>query len=241
MNGQRRQREPRAKRDRSGFSLLAVQSIVCGVVLLLALLLRLVGGDTWTQLRSLFRQWMTEEGLTQVIAEQLEEEEATQGVGGRDIAVGEAVSVLRPPQGATFAPPTVPITAITPLKSGRVTSSFGYRTDPIKGGTGFHTGIDVAASKGEPLYALYDGVVTAAAWDSSYGNYIAVTTAEGWELWYAHCSVLLCREGESVTAGQRIAQVGSTGDSTGDHVHIMVKHDGVCYDPTSLIPEGWYA
>lgn len=240
MKGQRRERETRTAGDRSGLSLLAVQSIVCGVVLLIVLLLRLIGGETWTQLRSLFRQWMTEEGLTEVITDQVREDEPA-GTGGRDIAVGDAMSVQRLPEGTALSGLTVPPTAVAPLDKGRVSSLFGYRIDPIKGGTGFHTGTDVAAEEGSALYAMYDGEVIDAAWDNSYGYYVTLRCADGLEITYAHCSVLLCRAEETVKAGETVARVGSTGDSTGSHVHIMLAKDGVYYDPRPLIPEAWYA
>lgn len=220
------------RRTRSRLSLLAVQSIVCGVILLLALLLRLVGGNTWDQLRTVFQHWMNDDGLAALV-----EPEAT---GGRDIPVGEAVSVLVPPEGTTFTPLAVPSTVVTPLRSGEVTSVFGYRTDPIRGGTGFHTGTDVAASTGETIYSPYDGIVTAAVWNNSYGYYITVRTGNI-EILYAHCSALLCGEGDTVAAGEAIARVGSTGDSTGSHVHIELRCEGICYDPAPLIPEAWYA
>lgn len=240
MRGQRRTRETRTVGDRSGLSLLAVQSIVCGVVLLVVLLLRLIGGETWMQLRSLFQQWMTEEGLTEVITDQVREKQEP-GIGGRDIAVGGAVSVQQLPEGTTLTLLTVPPVAVAPLETGTVTSPFGYRTDPIKGGTGFHTGTDVSAVEGSALYAVYDGEVIAATWDNSYGYYVTVRCADGLEITYAHCSALLCREGETVEAGETVARVGSTGDSTGSHVHIMLVKDGVYYDPKPLIPEAWYA
>lgn len=240
MKGQRCEHDTRTAGGHSGLSLLAVQSIVCGVVLLIVLLLRLIGGETWTQLRSLFQQWMTDEGLTEVIAEQVGRDEPS-GTGGRDIAVGGAVSVRQIPAGTTLSPLTMPPAAAAPLETGRVTSLFGYRIDPIKGGTGFHTGTDVAASEGASLYAVYDGEVIAAAWDNSYGYYVTLRCDDGVAITYAHCSVLLCRTGETVSAGEVLARVGSTGNSTGSHVHIMLTKDGVHYDPKPLIPEAWYA
>lgn len=241
MKGQRRERgEVRVGGDRSGLSLLAVQSIVCGVVLLIVLLLRLIGGETWTQLSSLFRQWMTDEGLTQVVTEQ-ESSETPSGTGERDLAVSDAVSVKQLPDGVTFSSLKLPTCAVFPLKAGTVTSSFGYRTDPIKGGTGFHTGVDISAPEGTALYAVCDGEVIDASWDDSYGHCVTIRCADGLEITYAHCSILLCQTGERVYAGRVVARVGSTGDSTGNHVHIMLSKDGVYYDPRPLIPEAWYA
>lgn len=231
MQGQRREhRSARATGDRSGLSLLAVQSIVCGVVLLLVLFLRLIGGETWEELRSLFHQWMTDEGITQVITEHNDEESV----------VGNALSVHKVAnEGENIL--SLPIGAVSPLESGAVTSSYGVRTDPIRGGTGFHTGVDISAPEGSELRAMYEGEVSEATWHKSYGWYVTVRCNGSTEITYAHCSTLLCRAGERVQAGQTIALVGNTGDSTGSHVHVMLAIDGVYYDPRPLIPEAWYA
>ncbi len=233
------QRRARRRNDRTGLSLLAVQSIMCGVVLLLILLLRLIGGSAWDGLRSLLHGWLTDDGLAQVIAQSVETEES--GTGGRDAAVSETAGVYCPPDAITWTPLTAPPTTVVPLVEGRVTSLFGVRTDPIRGGTGFHTGTDIAAPAGTPLYALYDGEVSVAGWQTSYGNRITVRTADGLEIGYAHCSALLKQTGDTVRAGEMIARVGNTGDSTGNHVHIMAVREGLYYDPAPLIPEALYA
>lgn len=234
-----KQRRVRGRNNRAGLSLLAVQSIACGVVLLLALLLRLIGGTAWSGLRSLLHGWLTDDGLAQVIAENVETDSG--GVDGRDVGMSETAGVYCPPNSITWAPLTAPLTTVAPLTEGRVTSSFGVRTDPIRGGTSVHSGTDVAAPAGTPLYALYDGEVSVAGWQTSYGNRITVRAADGLEVCYAHCSALLKRTGDTVRAGEVIARVGSTGDSTGNHVHIMAIREGIFYDPAPLIPEGFYA
>ncbi|MBR2339130.1 MAG: M23 family metallopeptidase [Clostridia bacterium] len=222
-------------RSRSGLGLLAVQSIIGAVVLLLALVVRLIGGDVYAQLQEAFRTAVTQDVLTQQLTQ-----DDTEGQGGEDIKVG-AASVLMPPDGATFTPLTLPEEPHAVLDKGRVTSTFGYRENPLGGGTGFHTGVDIAASSGTPLYAAYDGTITKAGWDNSYGNYLVLTCFDGLEVWYAHCSALRCRSGDTVQAGDVVATVGSTGNSTGPHVHLMTVREGVAYNPALLVPEGCYA
>ena len=217
------------RRTRSRLSLLAVQSIVCGVILLLVLVIRLIGGNAWESLRSMLQDWMTDEGITAVVTED--------AVGGRDIPPADTVSAL--PEGVSGSVITVPHTT-APLEKGTVTSVFGWRTDPIRGGTGFHTGVDVAAQAGSALYAPFDGVVTEAAWDNSYGYYVVIESGL-FRVLYAHGESLLCRTGDTVRAGTTVARVGHTGDATGNHVHIELICDGVRFDPASLIPEAWYA
>lgn len=235
MDEQRERRTRRGNSTRGGWGLLAVQSIIGAVIVLLALILRLIGGDIYEQLRELFRTAVTDDSLAQSVVEQWEEE----GTGGADLPPGTA-SVLAPPEGATFSPLTLAAVPHRLLDGGTVTSDFGYRVDPIKGGTGFHTGVDIAAPVGTRLYALYDGTVTKAGWDNSYGRYLVLTCGE-LELWYTHCSALLMEAGEAVSAGEMVAKVGSTGDSTGPHVHLMVRKDGKFYDPSPLIPDDCYA
>ncbi len=217
--------EGRCKRGR--LSLLAVQSIACGVVLLLALVLRLIGGSTWDRLRTVFRQWLTDGGVAEQWADRWEETDRQQPVSL--------------PADVSTAAPTAPAVAAVPLAEGRLTSAFGYRSHPVHGGTGFHRGVDIAAAAKSPLYAVYDGTVSAAGWSDSYGYRIVVSSADGWEVGYAHCSALLYRVGDSVHAGDCVARVGSTGNATGDHVHLTVTHNGLFYDPALLLPDGYYA
>lgn len=223
------------KRTRSRWGLLAVQSVIGAVILLLALVVRLVGGDLYDQLHNAFRTAMRQDVLTEALVP-----EEKQGQGGEDLTVG-AASLLVPPAGATFSPLTLPCPPTAIIRQGKVTSEFGYRENPLGGGVGFHTGVDVAASKGTLLYAPYDGTVIASAWDDSYGNYITIVCGEDLQIRFAHCSALLCHVGDEVKAGDAVAKVGNTGNSTGPHVHVMAMRGGVAYNPALLIPEECYA
>lgn len=116
-----------------------------------------------------------------------------------------------------------------------VSCYFGYRIHPITGAEDNHKAIDIAVAQGTEIIAAHDGVVTTATWHDSYGNYIALTgeTSTGKTLVtkYAHCSELLVSAGQEVKAGDVIAKVGSTGDSTGPHLHFEVIVDGVYLNP----------
>ncbi len=118
---------------------------------------------------------------------------------------------------------------------GWVSSPFGYRVDPFTGATSYHDGLDIAARYGSPILAVADGVVTFAGPDSGYGNLVEVTHESGLVTRYAHASAILVKVGDRVRKGQEIAQVGSTGRSTGPHVHFMVVKDGTPVDPTSYL------
>lgn len=111
----------------------------------------------------------------------------------------------------------------------------GYISDPFLSDRN-HKGMDIAAAAGTDIYAAADGVVVAAGWNTSgYGYFVMIDHLNGYQTVYGHCSALYAVEGQTVTRGQLIAAVGSTGDSTGNHCHFEVRYLGVCYDPADFI------
>ncbi|MCW5936632.1 MAG: peptidoglycan DD-metalloendopeptidase family protein [Fimbriimonadaceae bacterium] len=115
--------------------------------------------------------------------------------------------------------------------SGRHTSGFGYRIHPITHTRRLHTGVDIAAPTGTPIYAAGSGVVISAGWRNGYGNAVVIDHGGGRSTLYGHCSRLFVQEGQKVSAGHHIAAVGSTGFSTGPHLHFEVRINGVPVDP----------
>ncbi len=113
----------------------------------------------------------------------------------------------------------------------RITSDYGYRTHPIYGVQKFHSGIDMAASSGAAILAAADGVVVGASYDSSMGNYVMIDHGSSLYTVYMHCSALYVSKGQEVSAGQNIAAVGSTGASTGPHLHFSVRLNGQYTSP----------
>jgi murein DD-endopeptidase MepM/ murein hydrolase activator NlpD len=105
----------------------------------------------------------------------------------------------------------------------RFTSGFGYRRDPKGRGTRMHSGTDFAGARGTPIHVTADGVVTKAGWHSGYGNTVIVQHAFGIETLYAHMSQIRVRQGQTVSRGDRIGDMGSTGRSTGTHLHYEVR------------------
>lgn len=125
-----------------------------------------------------------------------------------------------------------------PLQSEyRVSSDFGYRIHPIYKTKRLHAGIDMAAPKGTPIYAAESGRVITSQWMSGYGNCIIIDHGGGLWTVYGHImnGGLLVKEGEEVKRGQKIAQVGSTGDSTGYHLHFEVRKDSEPVNPNSYL------
>ena len=126
---------------------------------------------------------------------------------------------------------SVAIPSRTPVNNFRVTSPFGEREHPVLGGLRMHKGIDLAAPRGTPVYAPADGVVERAGPFSSYGNYIAIEHGADMETRYGHLSKVAVHAGETVKKGQLIGYVGSTGRSTGPHLHYEVRVDGHAVNP----------
>ena len=116
-------------------------------------------------------------------------------------------------------------------------SSYGWRPDPFTGRMAFHEGLDFSALRGTPIYAAAGGIVIAAVRTSDYGNLVKIDHGGGVETRYAHASKLLVHVGERVKKGQIIAEVGSTGRSTGPHLHFEVRSNGTPVDPRKFLQD----
>jgi murein DD-endopeptidase MepM/ murein hydrolase activator NlpD len=124
-----------------------------------------------------------------------------------------------------------------PIADSYITSGFGRRVDPIVGGSQFHKGIDFEADVGDPVLAVADGVVSFSGVRSGYGNVIEIDHGNGYVTRYAHNSRLEHRVGELIRAGQEIAKAGSTGRSTGAHVHLEVWKNGQVVNPRNFLSQ----
>ena len=119
---------------------------------------------------------------------------------------------------------------------GEVTSPFGWRVHPIFGTQRLHTGIDIGADYGDAIRAADGGVVIHADWMGGYGNAVIIDHGNGISTLYAHNSQLLVSEGQTVAKGQTVARCGSTGYSTGPHLHFEVRHNGSPVNPLNYLP-----
>jgi murein DD-endopeptidase MepM/ murein hydrolase activator NlpD len=118
---------------------------------------------------------------------------------------------------------------------GRISSNFGTRFHPIDKVSKFHAGVDIAVPRGTSVGAAADGTVTFAGQKGGYGNVVIVEHADGHTTFYAHCDKLLVKEGQTVTVGEEIAKSGSTGKSTGPHLHFEVRENGKPIDPLKFL------
>ncbi len=117
----------------------------------------------------------------------------------------------------------------------RISSPYGYRIHPITGTRKLHSGIDYAAPHGTAIYAAEDGAVLTSGWINGYGYTVTINHGGGYVTLYAHCSKLLVSAGQTVKKGQTIAKVGSTGNSTGNHLHFEVKVNGKAVNPAGYL------
>ncbi|WP_230279854.1 M23 family metallopeptidase [Croceicoccus sp. Ery15] len=122
-----------------------------------------------------------------------------------------------------------------PLADARLSSNFGMRTHPVTGRRAGHKGIDLAAPSGTPIYATADGTIDMAQWFGGYGNFIKIEHGGDMETRYGHMSKLNVRAGQDVKKGDLIGFVGSTGRSTGPHLHYEVRIAGEAVDPTPYL------
>ncbi|WP_334073620.1 MULTISPECIES: M23 family metallopeptidase [Paenibacillus] len=208
-----------------------------------------------TELQRFIKKYGGQEGLRNLSSLSYEEPE-TLGVGGEFIAVHEnEIEQLAAVTREQFAemsslldemerniPNTLKKARQTqrsisgtptewPTLSKRLTSNFGYRSDPFSGRASFHAGIDIAGKTGDPVYAAGAGKVITTARDGSHGNYIVVEHPGGLQTWYLHLSQIGVSEGDSVKKGQEIGGLGSTGRSTGPHLHFEIVKQGEPVDP----------
>lgn len=116
--------------------------------------------------------------------------------------------------------------------SGTITSRFGARSN-IRSSS--HTGLDIAAPTGTPVKAAASGTVTFSGWKGSYGNMIVISHGNGVQTYYGHCSKLYAKNGQTVSQGDVVATVGSTGNSTGPHLHLEIRVNGTAYNPQNYI------
>ena len=125
-----------------------------------------------------------------------------------------------------------------PVAGGNLGSSFGWRIDPLNGRSALHTGLDFPSEPGTPILAAAGGVVVAQEYHMAYGNVVEIDHGNDLITRYAHASRVMVKKGDLVKRGQKIAEVGTTGRSTGPHLHFEVLVQGVFQDPQKFLTAG---
>lgn len=237
----------------------AVQCIVCAILALSVFALSRSGSALYDALRTQYAARMQEdycadgvwtaakraahhvlepiqETASEAVAtiDERAEVETITSAGGEDIRVLDAL------QDSTFEAVSVSQQAVMPVQ-GKVTSGFGYRIHPITGSRSFHTGIDLAAPEGTPIAAAYGGTVQETGYTSGRGNYILLSHSDNLQTLYCHLSEIQVQTGDAVDAGGTIGLVGTTGMSTGPHLHFELRVDGVRCNPVYVLKGLSYA
>jgi murein DD-endopeptidase MepM/ murein hydrolase activator NlpD len=134
----------------------------------------------------------------------------------------------------------IAVPSAKPINAGTFTSGYGVRSDPFRHSAAMHAGIDLAAPQGTAVYATADGIVDRAEWSNGYGNLVEVSHGKGVQTRFGHLSRILVHSGQLVHRGDLIALVGSTGRSTGPHLHYEVRIDGHAVNPVPFLQAGDY-
>lgn len=150
---------------------------------------------------------------------------------------GEAFKESDVPSFATLENANISGDYLFPLESYEKSSDFGFRENPFTGENEFHIGLDLGAKKGEKIRAVTDGIVIKSEFDETLGKHIIIEHENGFHTIYGHCDALNVKEGISVKKGEVIATVGSSGESTGSHLHFAAKKDGKYFNPQYLFGE----
>ena len=230
------------------------QIAICIVLLFLSVALRLIGGAAYDALRT---QYQTRFGdttaLSLVTKPQEEEPESQTDIIVHTMATVTNTNVPLSRDGGDSPDDSMSVKseeelllqvayhpessqhAMIPPVNGSVTSPFGYRIHPIYGTRLFHNGVDIGAEAGTPIVASLSGRVIVAEYDSSYGYYLILDHGNDFCTVYAHCSKLLVSVGDLIEQGNTIALVGSTGVSTGPHLHFEVRRGEYRVNPQWLI------
>ena len=196
-------------------AIFVLQGVICVAVLLFCLIIKTFFGDFFGEIKTWYDKNLNEDTDISLVLGNPSEKS---GIGGpledatMDLSDGFEVPV-----------------------SGTLTSGYGYRTDPFTGERSVHSGVDIAAKKGAPIKAALAGIVELAEKSSGdYGNYIIINHG-GFKTLYAHCNDLKVTEGQNVSSGESIATVGSTGRSTGPHLHFEIRIGDTKIDPTPFV------
>ncbi len=214
------------------------QFLICLAVSVILFLVFSFTGEAGEKFKERFNLFFSEKG-TQAVSDTAKEvfgflssegaatptDAEPEGSGGDDLEVFEAT------EKTDFAPFVTTDKLLFPVKGGRYTSYFGYRIHPITNKWSFHTGIDIAAEEGTPVRAPLKGKITRIGEDSRSGKYLFITHSDGFVTFYCHCSEILVSEGMNINKGEAVARVGSTGQSTGPHLHFEIRHNEIRLNP----------
>lgn len=211
--------EKEIKKKDSRLTFLLVQIVAAAVAVLFAVCTKAIGGEVYNAVKTWY-------------VENFGEETTVNTVLGEEVTLTEKIEtqMLLSAKGSN-----VDINTMALPISGTVTSTFGYRVHPINGEYLKHKGIDIAAETGTEISSALDGVVVQNSYSNSYGNFVEIKHSDTLSTLYAHCSKITVEQGQTVEKGDTVALVGSTGVSTGPHVHFEIRVNGDVIDPEWIV------
>ena len=157
-------------------------------------------------------------------------------IAGAPATHDAAITALASHGAPSIDPATIGAPRFVMPVAGRASSGYGLRTDPLHGGQVNHPGFDLAATSGTEVAAAAGGTVVHAGPAGTYGNLVTIRHDNGFETRYAHLSEVAVQVGDVVPPGAQLGKVGTTGYSTGPHLHFEIRHDGQAIDPAPLLP-----
>lgn len=206
------------------FSIFILQVVVVSIVVLLVIGVKFINGDWFDFLKGFYLGRFSSDTR---VSEVLEGEET------KNLYSDDAVQVISAVESALGG--DLRSNLSLPLEEFKLTSGYGYRNDPLGSGIEFHKGIDLAAELGNGIFASADGIIELSLYSNTYGNYVVINHGNGLKTLYAHCRESFVSTGQSVKSGQLIGSVGSTGRSTGPHLHFEVIINDNNVNPEWLI------
>ncbi|MBR2591006.1 MAG: M23 family metallopeptidase [Clostridia bacterium] len=229
------------KRKFSILKLLVVQAVVVGIIFAVLFAVKKVSPEEYNSVAKHYVDVAENEGGSLSSAKEAwskikaffvdeKSDTQTENIGGKD----EDANGNRYPDNCTAAKYVISDNICRPAQ-GKITSPFGYRINPVSWKLSFHTGIDIGAKSGDAVKAAYYGMVESTGEDDVFGRFVKINHGNGIETFYAHCSKILVNTGDMVDSGDVIALVGSTGWSTGPHLHFSIIIDGLYCNPAYVI------
>ncbi len=192
-----------------------MQGAICAVIIIVLLIIKTFFAPLFVNLKNWYDGNV---GVDTNLSQMLESAPAAGGPADQTLDVGANIK-------SSFTLPVI----------GSVSSSYGYRADPITGKIAAHNGLDIAANEGSEIYAVLNGTVELANYtNGDYGNYVIINHGN-FKTLYGHCKELKVKVGDTVLAGQVIATCGSTGRSTGPHLHFEIRIGDTRIDPTPFL------
>lgn len=241
----------KVKKERKGDTFLKitlVQAVICAVLLGLLMLVGKMSPDGFNQLKTGYNRIMERDMSVKEVWAELKDaagfifesagEKVTEPQADSTTEIPDGMGNSEPgrtkPDSVSFSPYYTTVSAAMPVE-GRISSPFGWREDPFTGEISIHTGLDIACDEGTPIAAAFYGKVEDSGENDVAGKYIRLSHAGGLETFYCHCSEILAPEGAVIRQGETIALVGSTGMSTGAHLHFEVRIGGKKLNPEWLL------